>query len=176
MKTQVILLLLLVLNFTACSNADSSPEEKAASQASAATIVKLPQVGMQMEIPSAWKKGGVSGESVLASYDAGSGLYPNMNVTLEPSGGKDLKGFFQQWLNLLTSAQVNSAEPTNINGMPALICDVVWTSPMGPLRALRAIVPVGDKMLVITFVAKTEHLSAASAKEYARSIQSLRKS
>jgi len=144
--------------------------------AEADTVVfDLPEVGLSMKMPAGWQKGGVSGKTVLASFRAGKGLYPNLNVTLEDHGDKSLEDTHKSMLKLLPNAKVAAAKREEVNGLTVFISDVSWKSILGELQALRLITKVKGKTLVATFVAQKARLSNEAAKQYDSCLRSFQK-
>ena len=68
-------------------------------------------------VPSGWQKGGFSGEDVLASFQGGKGLYPNLNITLEDHGKKGLEEVFLGWVQLLQAPNVHKNQIEEKAGM-----------------------------------------------------------
>lgn len=136
-------------------------------------MLEVPEVGMSMSMPAGWQPGGVSGESILASYTAGSGLYPGLNVTIEDRAGRSLAQVRDTWLGLLSRVTVHSQAERTVSGKPALFIDAAWGSLMGDLRALRLFVEHGEKVIVITFADRGGDLDEASAAAYAAYLESV---
>lgn len=155
----------VVVEFSTAAPATPPPRPEPVSRPADSPLF-LPDVGLRMSIPEGWQPGGVSGESVLASYEAGSGLYPNLNVTLEDRGGHSLEEVNEAWLGLLFEAEVVESHERTISDHAALLVDATWSSPMGELRALRLFVSREDKVLVVTFVDRADDVTAERAAEY----------
>jgi hypothetical protein len=134
----------------------------------------IPKTDMKIMIPSSWKKGGVSGESVLASFKPGKGLYPNLNITLEDHGNKSLEEVFNGWIKLLQSPLVHKQQLAENNGMRVHFSQVEWDSMLGHLGAFRILTKVKDKILSITYVDKTSGMTRENMQMYVKSMNSLK--
>ncbi len=135
----------------------------------------IPQTQYQISRPSEWVAGGVSGESVLASFKSKQGFYPNLNIFLEDHPGKTPEQVFLSLKSKLPSPSVLKAETINVNGVSVHLSDVSWSSILGSLRALRLITKHDQKTLVITFVGKKETLSDKQKSLFETCLMSLQK-
>jgi hypothetical protein len=135
----------------------------------------IPRTDLQILIPEGWKKGGFSGENVLASLKAGKGLYPNLNITLEDHGSKTLKEIFQNSIKLLQAPIVHKQQIAEMNGMRVLFAQLEWDSMLGHLGAFKVLTKVGKKILVVTYVDKTSGMTKEAVQMYIKSINSLNK-
>ncbi len=134
-------------------------------------VLEVSEIGLRMSMPADWQEGGVSGDSVLASYTGGSGLHPGLNVTREDPGDRTLEQVRDYWLGLLPDVTVHGQEDRSISGRNALFVDASWVSIMGGLRAVRLFVEYGDQVIVITFVTGDADDGAAVA-EYSAYLES----
>ena len=120
----------------------------------------LGKTPFSMSRPADWQKGPISGESVIASFAETKGkLYPNLNVTLEPSKGDGTKGvemLFDKLKGILPQCETSEAKWIEINGIKAYRSIMSWTSILGKLSALRLFIPWEGKIVAITFVDKAD--------------------
>ncbi len=98
-----------------------------------AHTLEISEVGLRMTVPAGWQPGGVSGESVLAYYSAGSSLYPGLSVTIEDRGGRTLDQLRDGWLALPSEATVRDQQTRTISSRAALFIDASWSSLLGGL-------------------------------------------
>ena len=151
---------------------DKQEEDKQEEEANLVQL-KLSEVGLHLMMPAGWEKGGLSGETVLASYTARVALHPSLSVTLEDHHAKSLREVMHYLLNLLPEYTLYSAQEESISGMQCLVTDISWHSLLGSLRAVKLFTKVKDKVLVITFVDKEENLSEEDRAIYLSCLRSL---
>ena len=135
--------------------------------------IGIPNTDLRVDLPKGWEKGGISGESVLASFRAGKGLYPNVNITLEDHDGKTVEEVMKECLGRLPSAEIHYQKKETINGMEAVVSDASWSSILGGLRALRLVTGYRGKTLVITFVDKSANVTEPKCEAYFKCLRSL---
>lgn len=133
----------------------------------------IPKTDLQVDLPKNWGKGGISGKSVLASFRAGKGLYPNVNITLEDHGGKTAEEVTKECLGRLPSAEIHYQKKETINGVEAVVSDASWRSILGGLRAVRLVTGYRGKTLIITFVDKSADLTEPKRETYFKCLKSL---
>lgn len=135
--------------------------------------IDIPKTDLRVDLPKGWEKGGISGESVLASFRAGKGLYPNVNITLENHGGKTAEEVMKECLGRLPSAEIHYQKKETINGLEAVVSDASWKSILGGLRALRLVTDYRGKTLVVTFVDKSANVTESTCEAYFKCLRSL---
>lgn len=133
----------------------------------------IPKTELRVDLPKGWEKGGISGKSVLASFRAGKGLYPNVNITLEDHSGKTAEEVVKGLLGRLPSAEAHYQKKETINGLEAFVCDASWRSILGGLRAVRLATDYGGKTLIVTFVDKSADMTEAKRATYLKCLRSL---
>lgn len=138
----------------------------AAPQVDAGQQLSIPSVGLTMRIPAGWHQGGFSGESVLASYIEGSGLYPGFSVTREDHSGAPPRAVFESWTELLSSPDVTAVEEREISGHAAVFADVSWSSLLGSLRAIRLIIALERQVLIVSFNERGDGMTPERADAY----------
>jgi len=135
--------------------------------------IGIPKTDLRIDLPKGWEKGGISGESVLASFRAGKGLYPNVNITLEDHDGKTVEEVTKECLGRLPATEIHYQKKESINGLEAVVSDASWSSILGGLRALRLVTGYRGKTLVITVVDKSANLTEPKCEAYFKCLRSL---
>lgn len=133
----------------------------------------IPKTNLQVDLPKDWAKGGISGESVLGSFRAGKGLYPNVNITLEDHRGKTIEEVAKECLDRLPSAEIHYQKKETLNGLEAVVSDASWRSILGGLRAVRLVTGYRGKILAITFVDKSANMTEPKRETYLKCLRSL---
>ncbi len=133
----------------------------------------IPKTDLRLDLPKGWEKGGISGKGVLASFRAGKGLYPNVNVMLEEHGAKTAEEVMKESLSRLPSVEVHYQKKETINGLEAVVSDTSWRSILGGLRAVRLVTGYHGKTLIITFVDKSANMTESKHTAYFKCLRSL---
>jgi len=133
----------------------------------------IPKTDLRVDLPRGWEKGGISGKSVLASFRAGTGLYPNVNITLEDHGGKTAEELVKGLVSRVPSAEIHYQKKETINELETFVCDASWRSILGGLRAVRLATDYGGKTLIVTFVDKSADMTEAKHATYLKCLRSL---
>lgn len=133
----------------------------------------IPKTALRLDLPRGWEKGGISGESVLASFRLGKAPYPNVNITLEDHGGKTAEEVVEELLSRLPSAEAHYQKKETINGLKTVVSDASWRSFLGGLRAVRLVTGYRGKTLIITFVDMSANMTEAKRTTYLKCLRSL---
>ena len=143
-----------------------------AAQGPPTQLVELGATGLTIELPADWTPGGVSGETIVASFAAGDGLYPGFNARLESAD--NLEALHEYWIGLIGPDQVHVLEAHSVAGHDGLYTDVSWSSPLGALRAQRLLVAVDGQILVLTFMDRAGDVTEERAAAYRGYLDSVR--
>jgi len=105
-------------------------------------------IGFSLEYPAAWKKANVKGGNIVVMFTGGA-INRNVQVLHDTGGEEAGKAALERLAEILKTQKELSAEWRDIKGRRAFFQVVEWSSPLGDTRAVRLMVPEGDRYFLV---------------------------
>ena len=108
-------------------------------------------IGFSFDYPASWKNANVKGGNIVVMLTGGA-INRNVQVLHDKGGEEAGIAALERLANILKTQKELTAEWREINGRRSFFQVVEWSSPLGDTRAVRLMVPDGDRYFLVMSV------------------------
>jgi hypothetical protein len=105
-------------------------------------------LGFSFDYPGSWKNANVKGGNIVVMFTGGA-INRNIQVLHDTGGAEAGQDALQRLAEILKTQKELTAEWRDVDGRRAFFQVVEWNSPLGDTRAVRLMVPEGDRYFLV---------------------------
>jgi hypothetical protein len=118
-------------------------------------------LGFSLEYPASWKNANVKGGNIVVMFTGGA-INRNVQVLHDKGGEEAGMASLERLAKILKTQKELTAEWRDVNGLRSFFQVVEWSSPLGNTRAVRLMVPDGDRYFLVMGVCPAGDFDALS--------------